>query len=143
MDKKLINEAIAQIDDQIVPSDFNDDWQAAMQSVHRSSKETVSGKKIVNFPIKNIFRSNVGLVSVTAGLLAGVLVIMLNVEPFSNAPDTSNIQPNVQTTGVTTAYDPNKIWHSPTDDLMQINVLKYQNQWVTFATYDPITMEIK
>jgi hypothetical protein len=39
--------------------------------------------------------------------------------------------------------DPNKPWYGPTDDLLQVGVLKYEYQWMTYANYDPITMEIR
>lgn len=39
--------------------------------------------------------------------------------------------------------NPGNYWHAPSDALLRVDTLAYQDKFITFANYDPITMEIR
>lgn len=39
--------------------------------------------------------------------------------------------------------DPESIWNTPTDALLHVDSMQYNREYIRFATYDPITMEIR
>ena len=39
--------------------------------------------------------------------------------------------------------DPDSIWNAPTDALLRVDSMRYNREYIRFATYDPITMEIR
>jgi hypothetical protein len=84
-------------------------------------------------------RPGPALVSVTAVLLIGVSIFLINQE-YSGQ---KTIIAETQTRENIVPLDPSKPIYVPTDDLLQVNVLRYEYQWATFAYYDPITMEIR
>lgn len=39
--------------------------------------------------------------------------------------------------------DADSIWNAPTDALPHVDSLRYNSEYILFATYDPLTMEIR
>ena len=66
-------------------------------------------------------------------------MLMVNMAPSDDLvfPLNTSVQEQV------TSLDPNKYWPAPTDELLHIDVRKYETQLVTFVNYDPLSMEIR
>jgi hypothetical protein len=133
---RQIRHTLHQVDERIVPSDFDQEWEIA-------SHQLVTRKGLVENGyvrwLHRILRPKLIPAMLAIGLLIG-LVVMLSGR-FHEQEKSYDLYTPPQVNIM--ALDPNKPWYGPTDDLLQVSVLKYEYQWITYANYDPITMEIR
>jgi|TARA_B110000263_G_C14969797_1_gene356494 hypothetical protein len=133
---RQIRQTLRQVDELIVSSDFERDWEIASQRL--VTRKGLSENSYVRW-FHRIFRPRLLPATLAIGLLIGLVIMLSGQYPEQEksyelyAPRQVNIIP----------LDPNKPWYGPTDDLLQVGVLKYEYQWMTYANYDPITMEIR
>ena len=137
--RKQIKHVLHRIDALVEPSDFNQDWEIASQSVKKLSTRYIKDENRFNIWLRGIMRPKPVLASLVIGLLIGSLVVLT----VQHKNQEESFETNATRQGYSTTLNPNKPWYGPTDDLLQISVLRYEYQWVTFVNYDPITMEIK
>jgi len=137
-DRKMIVAALVRIDSQIIVTDFIQDWEYAIQSAHRTTglwaKTTATLRRALNVLVK--YRTVTGMAAI---FFIGSLVVLTRTAEIKVPVvdlDTENRPARV-------ILDPNMPWYAPTDDLLLVNVLQFEQQWPSHAIYDPLTMEIR
>ena len=115
------------MDARIVPTDFDEDWRAALKR-RRGRRAGVPG------PLAAGCRP--------AAALLIILAVILVTARFQSGGPADDPAPRNRL-AAPAPFDPNRSWYGPTDDLLQVNVLWYESQWVTFADYNPVTMEMR
>lgn len=122
--KSLVRESLNDIDRLIQPSSFRDDWTMAGKQKNKKSFQW--------FPAVIWVPATLGL-CITLWLFFAHSPVP---EPLLSDGLTPSLTPIVN-------IDANESWSSPTDELLLVNVRRYEYQQIHFATYDPFTMEIR
>lgn len=139
MKENILKDTYKKIDESIEPNRFNVDWEHARYVVNqRVDNKTRSGKF---FRVKNTM--------IPASALSVLMVVVASIFIFGLQKENAGLgsmgdeDVTPQNPQVIVPIDPNQPWYAPTDELLQLSVLSYQSQWITYTQYDPITMEIR
>jgi hypothetical protein len=135
--KDKVRKAYRGVDDRFTPSRFALDWECASGRMGQFPEYNTSRNLADLFNTRLLTGGMYGL-SVTVVVLIVLSLMFINRQPVE-VPVPGQAEDQV----VSIALDPNNAWYMPTDDLLRVDVLKYEYQWVMFARYDPITMEIR
>jgi hypothetical protein len=133
---KQISHTLHQVDEKIVSSDFDQDWELAS---HQLTAQKGSAENSYVGWFHRILRPRLMPATLGIGLLTGVVIMFSG--QYHEQEKTYDLYTPSQVNII--ALDPNKPWYGPTDDLLQVSVLTYEYQWMTYTNYDPITMEIR
>jgi hypothetical protein len=134
MNKNMLVDLYEMIDKNIEASHFDDDWCQAKKTITHE-KLNVAEKKIDVRMLRPAFM-----------MIFILAVSVLFISMTGQTPYVEEVKPEntvMQESQVILPINPNQPWYAPTDQLLQVSALNYQNQWVTFTEYNPITMEIR
>jgi hypothetical protein len=139
--KDAINASFNEIDKGIQASDFHEDWQLARAALEQQPTflQKLFPESLFMAFRRPLFSPPVLLIAPVCLLIVAILVLMENRGPSDDLviPYSTSAQEKI------TSLDPNTYWRAPTDELLQIDVRKYETQLVTFVNYDPLSMEIR
>lgn len=134
----MVKTALRDLDSYTRSSRFQDDWTIAKQQrkgmIDRENQQGIKGiiPGVLVFPW---WRSLAA---------AGVLILVLVIIPTRLDRNGPSLPVELVEQSVPEIIvDPNRPWTSPTDDLLRVEIRRYETQYVKFANYDPITMEIR
>lgn len=134
----MVKIALRDLDSYTRSSRFQDDWTIAKQRrkgmIDRENQQGIKGI-IPGVPVFPWWRSLAA---------AGVLILVLVIIPTRLDRNGPSLPVELVEQSVPEIIvDPNRPWTSPTDDLLRVEIRRYETQYVKFANYDPITMEIR
>jgi hypothetical protein len=135
--KEKLKQAYSCVDGKTTPSSFDQDWECALRGMGQVRKADSASEYLGLIDVKLLSGGIYGF-SMTV-----VCLLVLSVFLLTRQPTQEQVREGTDTQNINVALDPNIAWYMPTDDLLQVDVLRYEYQWVTFASYDPITMEIR
>jgi len=137
-DREVVVAAFTRIDKQSISSDFLQDWEYAIQYGYtppptwKKALETLQRMLVVLLKYRTA-------TCIVVFFMIGSLVL-LSRTPEKRVPGVTRDEENRL---AAISLDPNRPWYAPTDDLLLVNVLQFEQQWPRYAIYDPLTMEIR
>ncbi len=134
--KPVIRKAFDDIDDGLTPPDFNKLWDAARIKSTVREKQTTGKLPLFIY----------GLVRPVPAFV--VIACMVLVIAYITATDdvemeNQKLEEFLANNEYHSTLGPKSTWYGETDSLLDISVLKYERQYLTFANYNPVSMEIR
>tara|TARA_B100000315_G_C14220174_1_gene426086 strand:- start:86 stop:526 length:441 start_codon:yes stop_codon:yes gene_type:complete len=135
----ILRRTFSEIDEGIHPCDFREMFHNANNVVEQDIeyKDRDRLKIIVKSFLSNIRKHQTAYAS-----LIIIFVFLGTVNNWTSTNLEESVSLDRETEQLPPVNQPTPVWNGTTDELMQIQLLEYQKQYITFASYNPITMEI-
>lgn len=139
--KDAIKSGFGEIDKGINASDFYEDWQQARADLEQQPAflKKLFSARLHMLLKRSFFTQQVLVIAPLCLVIAAIFVLVRNGGPS----DELDFPLSRSTREQIISLDPDKYWRAPTDELLQIDVRKYETHLITFVNYDPVSMEIR
>ena len=134
--KPVIRMAFTNIEDGLIPPDFNKLWDAARIKSTARRKQTTDKSPLSIYVLVRPMPAFIVIACL-------VLVIAYITATDDVEMESQKLEEFLASNEYHNTLDPESIWYGETDSLLDIPVLKYERQYLTFANYNPISMEIR
>ncbi|MCZ6525412.1 MAG: hypothetical protein O6928_02470 [Gammaproteobacteria bacterium] len=134
--KPVIRKVFVDIDDGLTPPAFDKLWNAArIKSIAREKRAT---GRLPLF-IYGLARP------LPAFIVIACLVLVIAFITATDDVEMENqkLEEFLANNEYHSTLGPKSTWYGETDSLLDISVLKYERQYLTFANYNPVSMEIR
>ena len=134
--RALVKSSLVEFETNLTVPGFNREWNAAKERFERGRNKGIYNKTGLSHWLSPLRRP--------VYILTAMLGISFSIYLFLNVPDEVNEPLLTDTLNFKneTIIDANHAWRSPTDDLLNIYIRKYETRHITFLQYNPITMEL-